>query len=639
MPRNSFDININLRGFNKAQSTVNKTKDGMDRLRTSTSGLRRSIGALRNNLLLISFTFGALIKLSEKLVDAYRKQINEERKLEAGLKNIAGTSSKTATSLKNLAAQLQQTTTFGDETTISGMALLTTFQLSEATIRELTPRMLDMAAAMGGDVSSAALQLGKAFTGQVSALSRSGVVIDQVGLAIARTEGPAAEAAFLFEQLDNNFKGFAAAVRNSPIGELDALKNELGDINEELGKASVPIQLYWQKTKLHLAKAIGFWGFFLDELNLATDDAATIISRLSQVFDIATKKYNEAFNSAAGAVDESGEALVNWDKKLKLNLITLQHNASAMSALAELYSGHEKSMVPFLSLKEQEIKIGAELKILMDAKANGMVKELEVGKEAEALQIAKQEGLMSEIEWTMKHNELLVKQMKLEAQRQQQQKQVIAETLSMLTQVTSAWKSNMKARQDAEINALKNKQAAEIEALENSMAYLEADADQRRKMKRDQVAEFRKMEQEKLAGFKTEAVNIFRVEQLASLASIAMKTSEAMMKAVAVFPASLGEPWVSAIRTLGLIQAGLVLAQKPPSYAQGGDFVTSGPQMIMVGDNPGSRERVQITPLSSPNINGPQGNIVLNISAPLVDETVIDHIIPAIHKAQRMSLA
>ena len=296
-------------------------------------------------------------------------------------------------------------------------------------------------------------------------------------------------------------------------------------------------------------------------------------------------------------------------------------------------------MVPFLSLQEQEIKLGAELQILMDAKANGMVKELEVGEEAKALQKAKQEGLMSEIEWEMKHNEIIVKQMKLVAQQQQQQKQVIADTLSMLTQVTSAWKSNMKARQDAEINALKNKQAAEIETLENSMAYLEADADQRRKMKRAQVAEFRKMEQEKLAGFKTEAVNIFRVEQFSSLASIGMKTAEAMMKAVAVFPLTLGEPWSSAIRTLGLVQAGLVLAQKPPSYAEGGDFVTSGPQMIMVGDNPGSRERVQITPLSSPNINGPQGNIVLNISAPLVDETVIDHIIPAIHKAQRMSLA
>lgn len=83
----------------------------------------------------------------------------------------------------------------------------------------------------------------------------------------------------------------------------------------------------------------------------------------------------------------------------------------------------------------------------------------------------------------------------------------------------------------------------------------------------------------------------------------------------------------------GLIDKGL------SAFATGGDFVTSGPQMIMVGDNPGGRERVQVTPLSSQNINGPQGGITLNISAPLVDETVVDSIIPAIEKAQRMNLA
>ena len=36
---------------------------------------------------------------------------------------------------------------------------------------------------------------------------------------------------------------------------------------------------------------------------------------------------------------------------------------------------------------------------------------------------------------------------------------------------------------------------------------------------------------------------------------------------------------------------------------------------------------------------GGGGGITLNISAPLVDETVIDSIIPAIQKAQRMNLA
>ena len=75
------------------------------------------------------------------------------------------------------------------------------------------------------------------------------------------------------------------------------------------------------------------------------------------------------------------------------------------------------------------------------------------------------------------------------------------------------------------------------------------------------------------------------------------------------------------------------------NFATGGDFITSGPEMIMVGDNPGGRERVQVTPLSSPNINGPQGSITLNISAPLVDETVVESIIPAIEKAQRQNLA
>ena len=77
-----------------------------------------------------------------------------------------------------------------------------------------------------------------------------------------------------------------------------------------------------------------------------------------------------------------------------------------------------------------------------------------------------------------------------------------------------------------------------------------------------------------------------------------------------------------------------------PGFAEGGDFITSGPQMIMVGDNVGGREHVQVTPIGSPGPNAPSsGNITINISAPLVDETVIDTIIPAIQRAQRMNLA
>lgn len=39
----------------------------------------------------------------------------------------------------------------------------------------------------------------------------------------------------------------------------------------------------------------------------------------------------------------------------------------------------------------------------------------------------------------------------------------------------------------------------------------------------------------------------------------------------------------------------------------GADFVTSGPQLLLVGDNPGGEEEVRVRPKGSPNINGPQG--------------------------------
>lgn len=73
------------------------------------------------------------------------------------------------------------------------------------------------------------------------------------------------------------------------------------------------------------------------------------------------------------------------------------------------------------------------------------------------------------------------------------------------------------------------------------------------------------------------------------------------------------------------------------SAATGFDGIVNKPTMFMTGE--AGAERVQVTPLQGPNINGPQGGITLNISAPLVDETVIDSIIPAIQKAQRMNLA
>jgi hypothetical protein len=90
----------------------------------------------------------------------------------------------------------------------------------------------------------------------------------------------------------------------------------------------------------------------------------------------------------------------------------------------------------------------------------------------------------------------------------------------------------------------------------------------------------------------------------------------------------------------GGIVAGLMdkaMGAIPNKFATGADFITSGATPMLVGE--GGPERVSVTPLTpGMNKNGP-GGITLNISAPLIDEHILDVILPSIKKAQRMNLA
>jgi hypothetical protein len=74
---------------------------------------------------------------------------------------------------------------------------------------------------------------------------------------------------------------------------------------------------------------------------------------------------------------------------------------------------------------------------------------------------------------------------------------------------------------------------------------------------------------------------------------------------------------------------------KLPSFATGGSIITKGRTTlpigggVVAGDNASGMERIDFTPLPAPP-GANDRNITINISAPLVDETVVDHIIPAI---------
>ena len=84
------------------------------------------------------------------------------------------------------------------------------------------------------------------------------------------------------------------------------------------------------------------------------------------------------------------------------------------------------------------------------------------------------------------------------------------------------------------------------------------------------------------------------------------------------------------------VGAGLAKVSAIRKAQYGADFVTSGPQMMMVGE--AGREQVSVTPLEGPNLEGPQSQgIVLNISGNVLHESFIeDNVIPQIREGLRL---
>ena len=159
-----------------------------------------------------------------------------------------------------------------------------------------------------------------------------------------------------------------------------------------------------------------------------------------------------------------------------------------------------------------------------------------------------------------------------------------------------------------------DKMNAEIEALRRTNEYKNATAETQEKMEEN----IRKK-------YATKMKALFIADKVLSLSKIYMSTAEAVMKATALLRPDLA----TYATIMGGIQAGIVLAQPAPSFAQGGDFIVpqgypndSYPIMVESG------ERVQITPTNQVSNLDAEILSALNqiISKPIANTVVFDDI-------------
>ena len=181
------------------------------------------------------------------LISTYRVQEQAEIKLATVLRSTAKAAGLNKEELLSMASGLQKVTTFGDEVIIGAQSLLLTFtKIGKDVFPAATETILNMSQAMGQDLKSSTIMLGKALNDPVagiSALARVGVNLSEEQKKLIKSFSDVNDVAsaqkVILGELEVQFGGQARAAAEG-TGRFEQLKNTLGDVAEQIGKHLVP---------------------------------------------------------------------------------------------------------------------------------------------------------------------------------------------------------------------------------------------------------------------------------------------------------------------------------------------------------------------------------------------------------------
>lgn len=184
-------------------------------------------GALNTAAAIYQKTFGVLI-------DAAAEQEAAEVALRGALRSTGLEIQINAKRLIDYAAQLQNTTIYGDEMLMKAMAQMQNIARFDNTntLMQATKAAIGLSAAFGIDLSTAMDLVGKAGAGNTGMLGRYGIVLDET-----------ASQAEKFNQvleIGAGYFGLAEDQARTSAGSLAQLKNAWGDFQETLAEGLLP---------------------------------------------------------------------------------------------------------------------------------------------------------------------------------------------------------------------------------------------------------------------------------------------------------------------------------------------------------------------------------------------------------------
>ena len=203
--------------FQQRTKQVEKSLEGLQKKMTS-------VGKTLSKTLTLP-----LVALGTASVMAADTQVQAETRLMTALKGREDIQRR----LMAQAAELQSRSTFGDEEVIAQQAYLASLGMTERQINDVIEASAQLSTATGMTLESAVKNLAKTYGGLTGELGESIPALKSL-TAEQLKSGEAVK--YILE----NYQGYAEAAAQSGTGSMRQLKNQLGDLAEQLGMILMP---------------------------------------------------------------------------------------------------------------------------------------------------------------------------------------------------------------------------------------------------------------------------------------------------------------------------------------------------------------------------------------------------------------
>jgi len=233
----SLVMRLKEEGAAQVKASVDKLNRSFDEGTRRSKAYDLTIGSLGDQMKSLAggFALGAVLT---KVITETKDAEFAAAQLNAALKSTQGVAGQSAEALNRHAQALAQVSTFDDDAITGAQALLLTFtKVGGEIFPKATQAIVDMAAAMGTDLKSATLQVGKALNDPilgVTALTRAGVQFSEaqreVIAQLVETGKVAQAQTIILKELETQFGGSATAAANTFGGAIDRLANSLGNL-------------------------------------------------------------------------------------------------------------------------------------------------------------------------------------------------------------------------------------------------------------------------------------------------------------------------------------------------------------------------------------------------------------------------